>query len=51
MKEIRQVYYAEQRRRAKQRVVKTVAAFVLLGVSFCSEKILKTIEKTVDKIR
>lgn len=45
MKEIRQVYYAERRRQAKQRVAKTIAAFVLLGISFCAEKILKTIEK------
>ena len=41
MKEIRQVYYAERRRRIKQRAVKTLTAFVLVGVSLCLEKILK----------
>ncbi|MBR6755885.1 MAG: hypothetical protein IKM15_02930 [Peptococcaceae bacterium] len=49
MKEIRQVYYAERKRQAKQRLVKIVTAFVLLGISFYSEKIFKTAEKVVDK--
>lgn len=41
MKEIRKVYYAQRRYEAKQRLVKTTAAVVLLALSFFLEKFLK----------
>lgn len=46
MNEIRQIYFAECRRKVKRRLLQTVAAFALLGLSAVLQNFLKTEKKT-----